>query len=123
MSDAKTPYSKAAQYYVKEVVPKSEADQKRFAAGKAREARFNNQWIALAVNIDEVVDKYAPNAKQRVDRYKYIWSGEDYAIIADMITGTVRLYSRAAKMYTDRYGVPIEGNELTHFKILKRKDM
>ena len=122
MSDAKTPYSRAAKEYMNKV-SESEIDQDRVRRAQARKAQYNDQWIGLSVNVNDLVDTYTPGAEGKVRGYKYTWDNTLYRVKADMITGTVRVFDKTAKMHVTRDGEPSKDDALTHFKIMKRKDM
>ena len=121
MSDTKSTYSAASKHYVEDIVPDSDKEQERYRRAKAREALYNDDWISLAIDLNDFVAKYTPGAKGRKKGYKYKYVGEDWTIIADMIAGYARLVNRHTGEFADINGVPSSDNTKTHFKILKRK--
>ena len=77
MSNAKEIYSEASKYYCETKVPSSSIDQERYNKSKAREAKFNENWKKEKVNIVDIVEKYAPNAKAYENGYvvEYLENG------------------------------------------------
>lgn len=123
MSDTKSDYSDASRHYLDDIVPQSPTEQERVRKAKEREAKYNDEWIKHSVNINDVVAKFAPEAKGRKKGYKRKYIGKDYIVLADMIAGYLRIIDRRTGRYTTIDGVPSDNQSLTHFKIRKRKDM
>lgn len=122
MADAKTPYSTVSNYYVTTTVPSSSVDQGRYARSKERERKYNDNWIKQKVNINEIVDKFAPGCTGVVEGVKYIFEGPAYSVVADMASGYLRIKDNSSKKYLKLDGTP--GNrEETHFKIKKKEEM
>ena len=122
MSDTKAAYSAASKDYIDNIVPSSTKEQERYRAAKAREAMYNDDWIKLSVNINDMVAEYTPEAVGRKKGYKYKYVSKDWIVLADMIAGYLRLIDRRTGEFVKLDGTPGKDWE-THFKILKRKDM
>ena len=60
MANSKRMYSKLAEYYNGFVVPGSEKDRVRYEKSKERERKYNEHWKQHKVNLNELVNKYAP---------------------------------------------------------------
>lgn len=120
MSDKKDLYSKASQYYV-ENAASSGAEKDRYDKSKLRENRHNNDWIKQKVNLNTVVDHFAPDGDAMQSGAKMRFSGTRYEVVADMAGGYLRIYDK-----NQRY-VKLDGtagtNKETHFKIKKREEM
>lgn len=117
MSDTKSGYSSEAHNYMQ-----SELNQSVIEKSKTREGRYNKNWEKQSVNINEVVEKFAPDASGRVVNGKFIYFGENYNVIADLPSGYLRIYSKQKREY-----VTLEGktgtDEETHYKIKRREEM
>lgn len=75
MSDTKTPYSDASSDFVEKDAVEQEEAKRLYEKSKVREAKHNDEWKKHPVNINDVVDKYAPGAKggdviMRIDLFK-----------------------------------------------------
>lgn len=122
MADSKTPYSTVSNYYVTTTVPSSSVDQGRYDRSKERERKYNDNWNKQKVNINEIVDKFAPGSTGRVEGVKFIFQGPNYTVKADMASGYLRIMDNSSEKYLKLDGTP--GNrEETHFKIKKREEM
>lgn len=122
MSDYKSVYSEAAQYYVEETVPSSEIDQGRFDRSKKREEKYNENWKERPVNLNEICDKFAPGDAGHKEGVKFVFEGDDYKVVADMATGYLRIQDLNSGKYVTLDGAP-SALEETHFKILRREEM
>ena len=126
MSDYKSAYSEASQYYVKAKVPSSEVDRRRYDASKRRETQFNESWKKHAVNINEICDRFVPDDDghkgEKLNGVKYVFEGERYKVKADMASGYLRIYDKALKKYVKLDGSAGTRDD-THFKILRREEM
>ncbi|PJM73706.1 hypothetical protein CS006_00470 [Bifidobacterium primatium] len=123
MSDTKAAYSDAAKHYVEDIVPASAKEQERYRAAKEREAKYNDDWLKHPVNINDIVDEFTPGATGRKKGYKYKFSGKDWIVLADMIAGYLRIIDKRLGKFVMLNGNPSDDQSLTHFKILKRRDM
>ena len=85
MADSKTKYSDSSNNYINKTVPNSENAQKDYNNSKMKEQKYNNEWSTQKVNINEVVEKFAPNTDGYVKGYKYIYESERYQVVADMV--------------------------------------
>lgn len=81
----------------------------------------NVNWEKQKVNINDVVDRFAPKSKGYADGIKFIFKGENYLIKADMASGYLRIVNNKGQ-YVKLDGTPGTRAE-THFKIKKREEM
>ena len=121
MADAKTPYSIVSNYYITTIVPNSSIDQDRYDRSKERERKFNENWVKQKVNINDIVDKFAPGSDGYEDGVKFVFEGPEYAVIADMVAGYLRIMNNNGE-YVNLDGEPGD-DDSTHFKIKKREEM
>lgn len=117
MADEKSAYSEQAKKYVG-----NKLSQKEVIKSKNRESRYNENWKKISVNINEIVEAYAPNSKGEQKNGKFIYFGEKYNVVADLPSGYLRIMERASKQYVKLDGTPGSRKE-THFKIKKREEM
>lgn len=123
MSDTKSDYSNASKHYLDDIVPHSPVEKERVRKAKEREAKYNDVWLKHPVNINNIVDEFAPGAKGRKKGYKRKYVGTNYIVLADMIAGYLRIIDKHVGRYITLDRIPSDDQSLTHFKILKRKDM
>lgn len=124
MSDSKTPYSQAAQLYVE--AAKSEIDPKlsfEYQKSLKRKERHGEKWAKVNVNINDIVDRFAPNSHVREEGIKYIFEGDAYNVVADLATGYLRIYDNRIREYVDLKGKYQKNDDKTHFRILKKEEM
>ena len=117
MSDSKDRYSKTSASYTHSEQGKAEHDK-----SKAREAKHNESWKKQSVNLNEVVDKFAPGATGEQKNGKFIYFGDKYNVVADMSSGYLRIMDNETKKYVKldgSVGTPKE----THYKIKRREEM
>ena len=122
MSDYKGGYSSTSTNYVNNIVPFSEKALKEYTLSKKREDKYNDSWSKTKVNINDIVEKFAPNSNTYVQGYKYIFDGAHYEVVADMAAGYLRIIDKYTNQPVKLNGKP-GSNEETHFKILKRGEM
>jgi hypothetical protein len=126
VSDYKSAYSEASQYYIDTIVPNSSKDSDRYLRSKAREEQYNDRWMSHSVNLNKICDKFAPgDAGSKIghpDGVKYVFKGSRYKVVADMASGYLRIQNLASGKYVKLDGRPGVGDE-THFKILRREEM
>lgn len=123
MADSKARYSQAAKYYARILIHSSMLNAIRYYRSKVRESKFNENWKKHMVNLNDVVNQYTPGVKGKPKGVKYQFENNKYIIKVDMPSGYLRIYDKSAKMYTKIDGTPSTDFELTHFKIMKRKEM
>ncbi len=116
--DNKALYSKASKYYVNN---KAGADI-NYNKSKNRERKHNANWEKSKVNINEIIDHFAPDFTAKEHHQKLIFYGKDYNVITDMASGYLRIYDNKNKTYVKLDGTPGTDKE-THFKIKKREEM
>ena len=59
-----------------------------------KELKYNNEWNTQKVNINEVVEKFAPNSDGYIKGYKYIYESERYQVVADMVSGSLKIVDK-----------------------------
>ncbi len=123
MSNAKEIYSKAAAYYCETKIQLNPLDQARYNRSKEKERQFNENWKKEKVNLIEIVEKYAPNAKAYEKGYKLYFKGDKYTVIADLISGSARIKENATKLWLRLDGSLTKSPEGTHFKIKRWEEM
>lgn len=122
MADSKSLYSDASREYVSVDVQEQAQAQRWYNKSKARKAKYDKKWKMTPVNINEIVDQFAPGAKGEKRKIKYLYRGERYNVVADMASGYLRIYDTTIKEYVQLDGTPGNDDE-THFIIKKREDM
>ena len=123
MSNAKKPYSEASSEYIQNQVPISDFDKKRYERSKRKEAIFNENWVKQKVNLNGLVDKYAPNTEPKDHGTKMEWKGPVATVVADKVSGSVRICLNNTKTYLDLNGIPNRDQSKTHFKIKRPEEM
>lgn len=123
MSDSKDLYSDASSDFVEKDAANQEEAKHLYEKSKDREAKHNEEWKKYPVNINEIVDKYAPGAKGEIAGVKYIYKGERYSVLADMASGYLRVQDTVTKMHLKFDGSFTKDDEGTHFKIMRREEM
>ncbi|WP_027206387.1 hypothetical protein [Butyrivibrio fibrisolvens] len=123
MADNKARYSEGAKVYAKTMIHSSMMDAIRYYKSKMRESKFNENWKKHMVNLNDVVNQFAPGTKGRSKGVKFEFENSKYIIKVDMPSGYLRIFDKNAKMYTKIDGTPSTDFELTHFKVMKRKEM
>jgi len=116
--DKKALYSKASKYYI----TNNSGSDSHYAKSKDRESKHNSDWENNKVNINEIIDKFAPDFTAIENNEKMIFKGKDYNVIADMASGYLRIYDNNLKTNVRLDGKPGTEKE-THFKIKKREEM
>jgi len=122
MADSKGNYSDSSNNYINKTVLNSEEAKHNFNVSKKKEEKYNDEWSKNKVNINEIVDKFAPNSEGHVEGYKYVFEGERYQVIADMVAGSLRIKDKKINQHVKLDGKPGSNSE-THFKIKKRGEM
>ncbi len=122
MSDYKTNYSNIAQKDIKENVVESDAKREQYEKVKAMEEKYNVIWNQHKVNINEIVQKFTPDAEPKLKGHKLEYIGNNYHIKADIYAGYLRIFDRKTGKALKADGTPGNLNE-THLKILKKEEM
>ena len=117
-NDQKEMYSKASKYYVEN----QKTSSKYYDKSKNREKKHNADWEKNKVNINEIIDKFAPDFHAVEHNEKLIFYGKKYNVITDLASGYLRIYDNKQKAYVDLDGNP-GNNKETHYKIKKREEM
>lgn len=122
MADSKTNYSSSSREYVSNISNTSKNAAIGYEKSKSREQRYNDNWLQNKANINDVVEKFAPNSKGVVKGVKYIFYGPKHNVIADMASGYVRIWDKNQRSFVKLDGK--SGNsKQTHFKIMKKEEM
>ncbi len=122
MSDYKSVYSEAAQYYITNEVEASSIDRARYERSKLREKKYNELWRRNSVNLNDVCDEFAPGDLGYKEGVKFIFEGDRYKVKADMASGYLRILDKDTGRYVKLDGAP-GGLDETHFKIYRREEM
>lgn len=122
MADSKNYYSNNSNIYINKTVKMSKEAKHKYDISKKKEEKYNEEWETKKVNINEVVDKFAPNSTGHVEGYKFVYEGEKYQVVADMVSGSLRIKDKGTNQYVTLDGKPGSRND-THFKIKKRGEM
>lgn len=122
MADSKSLYSDASDEFVNKDVQEEAQAQRWYNKSKVREARHKKKWESTPVDINEIVERFAPGAKGVKDKIKYIYRGERYIVVADMASGYLRIQDSITKEYLHLDGTPGNDDD-THFKIKRREEM
>lgn len=124
MTDSKNLYSEISHYYVEKTVRISEIDRARYERSKERERRYNEHWKKVPVNINDVVNTFAPGDSGHEKGVTYIFEGPRFQVRADMAAGYLRIYDKQLKAFVTLDGkLPGPQDEPPHYKILKREEM
>lgn len=123
MSDSKQRYSDSSHKYVTNDVPSSMADQDRYDRSKAREAKWNENWKRQPVNLNEIVERFTPDIQGHRNGVKYVFENSHWKVIADMVSGYLRIYNKRTKKFIKLDGTYTDDPTQSHFKILKREEM
>lgn len=136
--DAKTGYSTIVTGAKNAAATNDELNRK-IEAGHGRKEEYSSNWTS--VNINTIVERFAPDATPTVKKGKVLYSSLDgrYEVAADIGGGYLRIYDRQRKIYVDAYENDVrnykdnrgkqhgrsssEQKALTHFRILKREEM
>ena len=122
MADSKSLYSKTSKYYIENKTVNSSIDHDRFERSKIREQKYNEEWLKNKVNLNEIIDRFAPDFKSYEDGVKYIFEGDKYTVKTDMASGYLRIMENSTRRYLKLDGTYGNRSE-THFKIKKREEM
>ena len=122
MADSKANYSNTASTKISE----SSSDPKiqaAYARAKEEERKFNTNWVKNKVDLNDLIDKFAPIHTIKIEgSRKCDIIGEKFIIKADIFNGSARLFDRTIKRYVKLDGT--KGTlDQTHFKIKKREEM
>lgn len=117
-NDNKSIYSASSKYYVEN----HNATDYDYDKSKEREKKHNSSWEKQKVNLNEIIDEFAPTFREREVGSKMIFFGERYNVIADMASGYLRIFDTVLKSHVKLDGTPGTDRE-THFKIKKREEM
>ena len=116
--DDKAFYSKKSASYIEDRTDSEVGYNK----SKEREAKHNADWETNKVDLNKVIEKFAPNYDYKTNGSKMIFYGVDYNVVADMASGYLRIYDNKKKRYIQTNGKPGTEKE-THYKIKRRKEM
>lgn len=130
MGDSKSQYTTNVNK-VKKAAEHSKAINKKLIEGQSRAAKFKSNW--QNVNINDVVEQYAPGATHYESNGKIIFSnGGRYVIVTDVAGGYLRIqdtsllgtvYVTIDGRYQKDFKSIKEFNKHSHYRILKREGM
>lgn len=123
MANAKEIYSEASKCYCETKVPANPIDQARYNRAKLREKEFNEIWKKEKVNIIDIVNRYAPEAKAYENGYKFYFEGKDNIVICDMVAGYLRIKNKETGLFYMLDGTLTDSKAGTHFKIKRKEEM
>lgn len=123
MSDTKDRYSGSSTQFVNEAADNNPETKKLFEKSKRREKLHNSDWLNRKVDINDIVNRFTPEATGYPSGVKFIFRGDRYTVIADMASGYLRIYDSAAHSYIDLDGNPSNNQIDTHFKIKRREEL
>lgn len=123
MSDIKDAYSDTPVEYCEEIEPAMGCSQLLHECDKSleRKRRYGSNWFSLAVNLNELVERYAPDSVGVRWNIKYVFRGERYSVIVDMLNGSVRVWDAHCRLYVDMSGGATRDPCNTHFMIKAQK--
>ena len=123
MSDHKGNYSNSSTNYIKKDILENVLENERYDRSKAREEKYGKNWEKNKVNLNDIVEKFCPNAEGKtVSGVKFVFKNENYIIECDKASGYLRIYDKRIHKYVKLDGSPGNRDE-THFKIKKRSEM
>lgn len=130
MSDSKYQYSRNASK-IKRIAKSNKALSKKTTSGEKRAAKYKHSWNS--VDINEVVNKFTPNASVYESNGKIIFSnGGRYLIIADAAGGYLKIqdlhfkgtvYVTIDGKYEKDFPNKSEWNKHCHYRICKRGEI
>lgn len=128
MADSKSDYSAESTRYIKDDVPKDPNDFRRYYQAQNRKNLYDSNWKANAVNINDIFKTYLGDGKYQVYKgpgsgIKYIAENKVNKILCDKVGGYVRIQDKKTNLFYTLKGILSDDEDLTHFKIKKRKDM
>jgi hypothetical protein len=116
---------------VKKAAEHSKAISKKLNEGQSRATKFKSNWPS--VNVNDVVEQYAPGAARYESNGKIIFSnGGSYVIVTDVAGGYLRIqdtslpgsvYVTIDGRYQKDFKSIKEFNKHSHYRILKREEM
>ena len=122
MADSKSAYTSASKKFVNKTIQNSEKAKHQYDISKKKEEIYNEDWSKQKVNINEIVDEFTPNSKGYKVGYKYVFEGNKYQVVADMVAGYLKIIDKKTRQPLKLNGKPGSKKD-THFKILKRSEM
>ena len=114
--DCKKQYSSKAALR-KFIAQKEPSLLKKISAGKNRSNKWSNEWAT--VDINKIVEKFAPGSNAEVEGAKIYFRGDDYDVVADVGGGYLRIYNKKIDAYVDQDGNDVR-NEVVNGKIRGR---
>lgn len=116
---------------VKKAAESSKALGKKIVEGQDRARKYKSDW--QSVNLNDVVENYAPGAIRYESNGKIIFSnGGRYAIVTDVGGGYLRIqdlnykgtvYVTLDGKHQNDFHSRKEFNKFSHYRILKREEM
>ena len=128
--DDKSKYSTTVSK-MKKITDSNKSLNKKLNAGMKRAEKYKKEW--KSVNINDVVNRFAPEAKHYESNGKVIFSNNGrYCIVADVAGGYLRIkdtyhlgnvYVTLDGRYVDDFNNRNDFNKYSHYRILKRGEM
>lgn len=122
MADYKSRYSDASSNYVNNTIYTNELDMRRYNTSKEHESKYNDNWSKQKVNLNDIVNEFAPNSEGKVRGMKFEFKGDRYDVVADMSAGYLRIWDKKIKKWVKLDGSLGTQSE-THYKIKKSEEM
>ncbi|MBR4785830.1 MAG: hypothetical protein IK012_11365 [Fibrobacter sp.] len=123
MANAKEIYSEVSKHYCEVEVPACIIAKSDYENSKERERKHNDKWIQEKVNVIDVVNHYASNAKAYEDGVKFVFEGAENKVICDMASGYLRIQNKASNKHYRLDGTLTNSKKRTHFKIKRLEEM
>lgn len=120
MADSKGYYSTNAQKASKMAKVSSAMGKKQYGSD-LRVNKYRSNWET--VDINEIVEKYAPGSKPYVNGGKIIYHNEDsdYSVVADSFHGYLRIQNSRTGNYLDIDGKESSDKSRTHFNFQRKR--
>ncbi len=130
MADSKTQYTTNVNK-MKKVAESNEVLAGKLAKGKERASKYSSGWDS--VNLNEVVQRFAPDSTIRESNGKIIYSnGGRYEVVADVAGGYLRVqdvnigkltYVTLSGEYKPNNISKSKWKQMTHYRIKKLEEM
>ena len=119
MADTKTAYSNSAMHYTSQVPFNKNIE--RASVKAKRVGKYKSKMIS--VDINKIVNEFAPNATIVNNDRKMLFIGEKYVVVADKHAGYLRINIKGTDNYIKLDRTISSKNNETHFRILKKEEM
>ena len=123
MSDYKHTYSGASSGYAGAAASASSDARRAYERSRMRKQKHEDAWAEHPVDLNDVCERFVPGEVGECRGVKYIFENGNYAVVADMASGYLRIYAKKLKSYVTLDGSPSRDGDKTHFKILRREEL